>query len=370
MKKKLGLLTLLGAASGQAVAQSNVTLYGLVDTNIEYVSNFSAIPPTQQGFPGPSRNRFAMASGGLSGSRWGLRGTEDLGDGMKSLFVLESGFSSDDGRMQQGGRLFGRQAYVGLQRNGIGTVTFGRQYTSIFNALSDFSPTKYGSQYEPLGLQLGLNYRSDNVVKYVGSFGGLTANAYWSFGNGAAGAGEVAGQFRRDTGYGGALSYAEGSFGATAVYDQYNPTLSATTGATGSFRKFAVAASYEAGPAKIMGGYRWGLNKSATDAILLRDDYYWVGINYKAASALTLTLGYYYDDVKNLAGTKVKNPWQLSFIADYAFSKRTDIYLTTAYARHSGLNFDTSAINFANGYYLAAGKNSMTGVAIGLRHRF
>ena len=69
MKKKLGLLTLLGAASGQAAAQSNVTLYGLLDTNIEYANNFSAIPPTQRGFPGPSRNRFGMASGGLSGDR-------------------------------------------------------------------------------------------------------------------------------------------------------------------------------------------------------------------------------------------------------------------------------------------------------------
>ncbi len=371
MRKAIFLTAVLGTASAQTMAQSNVILYGVIDTNIEYVNHYSAIAPTQPGFPGPSSNKFSMGSGGLSGSRWGLRGTEDLGSGMKALFVLESGFSSDDGKSQQGGRLFGRQGYVGLQGNGVGTVTFGRQYTTIFNALSEFSPTRFGLQYEPIGLQVGLNYRSDNVVKYVGTFGGVTANAYWSFGNGTAGTGEVPGQFRRDTGNGAALSYQGGPFGATVAYDQYNPTLSATTGATGAFKKVAVAGSYTTGPVKVMGGYRWGQNKGAADATLLRDNYYWIGTNYQATSALELTIAYYYDDVKNLAGnTNIKNPWQVSFVADYTLSKRTDVYLTTAYTKNAGLNFDTSAINFANGYFLAAGKNSMIGVALGLRHRF
>jgi predicted porin len=89
-----------------------------------------------------------------------------------------------------------------------------------------------------------------------------------------------------------------------------------------------------------MGGYRWGLNKGTTDATLLRDNYYWIGANYQATAALGLTLAYYYDDIRNVAGFNVKNPWQVTFIADYAFSKRTDVYLTTAYSKNSGLNFD------------------------------
>src|SRR4029453_18679025 len=162
----------------------SVTLYGVVDTNIEYVNHYSAIKPTQAGFPGPSNNRFAILGGGSSGSRWGLRGTEELGGGMAALFVLESGFNSDDGTLQQN-RIFGRQAFVGLQKAGIGTVTFGRQYTSLFNALSEFSPTRFGVQYEPAGAQVGFNYRSDNTIKYIGTFGGLGAKAYWSLGEGA-----------------------------------------------------------------------------------------------------------------------------------------------------------------------------------------
>ena len=64
------------------------------------------------------------------------------------------------------------------------------------------------------------------------------------------------------------------------------------------------------------------------------------------------------------------NPWQISFVADYNFSKRTDVYLTMAYAKNSGLNFDTSAVSFANGYYLQQGANSQVGVALGIRHKF
>ncbi|MBY4899328.1 porin [Cupriavidus sp. AU9028] len=369
MKKSLLALAALGALAGTAHAQSSITLYGVVDVNIEYVNNVSPSLPTQPGFPGPGENKFGVTSGGLSGSRWGLRGTEDLGGGLKALFVLENGFGVDDGRQQQGGRLFGRQAYVGLESSSIGRFTFGRQYTTMFDAFANFSPTGYATQYEPIVAQLGLNFRSDNTAKYTAKFGGVTAIAHWSFGNGVAGGGEVPGQFRRDTGYGAALAYAAGPFGATIAYDQYNPTLTAG-GDTGTFRKVGAAASYAFGPAKVMGGYRWGQNKNAADSTILRDDYYWAGLNYQATGALGLTLAYYYADVKNLAGTNVSNPWQVSFVADYNLSKRTDIYLTTAYTKHAGLNFDTSAISFANGYYLGAGENSMLGVAVGIRHRF
>ncbi|MCY1283118.1 Outer membrane porin protein [compost metagenome] len=372
MKKSLLALAALGAFAGTAQAQSSVTLYGVVDANLEYVSNMSSVTPSAANglSVGPAENLFRMSSGGLSGSRWGLRGVEDLGSGLKALFVLESGFGLDNGGLQQGGRLFGRQAYVGLESTQAGRFTFGRQYTSLFDMMANFSPAGYATQYEPVVAQLGLNFRSDNTAKYTGKFGPVTAVAHWSFGNGVAGGGEVPGQFRRDTGYGAGLSYATGPFGISAAYDQYNPTLSAATGAVGAFKKAAVAASYAFGPAKIMGGYRWGQSKSATDATILRDDYYWIGGNYQVTPALGLTLSYYYDDVKNLAGANIKNPWQVSFIADYNLSKRTDVYLTTAFSKNAGLNFDTSAISFANGYFLGTGEDKMVGVAVGIRHKF
>ncbi|WP_432262226.1 porin [Cupriavidus sp. TMH.W2] len=365
--EKLMLPAALGMLAG--TAQADVTLYGVADANIEYVNHLSATLPTQAGFPGPGHSRVALSSGGLSGSRWGLRGTEDLGDSLKAVFVLESGFGIDDGRLTQSGRVFGRQAFVGLQSERAGRLTFGRQYTSIFDALSNFSPSGYSTQYEPIAAQLGLDFRSDNNVKYTGTFGGVTAIGNYSFGNGVFGAGEVAGQSRRDTGFGAGLNYFAGGFGAALAFNRYNPTL-ATGGAVGNFRKAGAALSYRNGPVKLMGGYRWGLNKSADGATIVRDDYYWAGINYRATASLDLTLAYYYDDVKALAGSNVKNPWQVSFIADYSLSKRTDVYLTTAYVQHAGINFDTSAVSFANGYFLGSGHRSMTAVAVGMRHRF
>ncbi|CAG2158165.1 porin [Cupriavidus numazuensis] len=352
-------------------AQTSVVLYGAIDNNIEYVSNLGTqAPSAANGFnAGPGGNAVRLTSGALSGSRFGLRGTEDLGSGMKALFVLENGFGSDDGKLQQGGRIFGRQAYLGLDHASFGRVTFGRQYSTMFSALANFSPTAYASQYEPLVAQLGLDARSDNTVKYSGTFGPVGAIAHWSFGTGVTGNGEVPGQFRRDTGYGTGLTYASGPVGAAVVYSQFNPTLNAA-GATGTFKKAAVAASYAVGNAKIMGGYRWGQNKAPDSSLLLRDDYYWAGLVYQLSAPLALTVAYYYDDVKKLAGTNIKNPWQVLFVADYSLSKRTDLYLSTAYVRNSGLNFDTSAISFANGYFLGAGKDNMVGVALGIRHIF
>ncbi|MEE2976108.1 MAG: porin [Pseudomonadota bacterium] len=351
------------------LSYADVTLYGVTDVNIEYVNHLSGVLPTQAGFPGPGKSRIGLTSGGLAGSRWGVRGTEDLGGGLKSIFVLESGFELDTGVASQSGRMFGRQAFVGLEDERAGQLTFGRQYTAAFDAFSNFSPSRYSTQYEPIAVLLGLDFRSDNVVKYTGRFGSFSAIANWSFGNGVTGGGEVPGQFQRDTGYGLGMNYFAGNVGLALAFDRFNPTLNAA-GGTGNFRKAGIAGSYQAGPVKLMGGYRWGLNKAANGATLVQDHYYWAGANVSATQRLDLTFAFYFDDVRRLGTANVKNPWQVAVIADYSFSKRTDIYLTTAYVRHAGINFDTSAVNFANGYYLGARRDSMTAVAVGIRHRF
>ncbi len=321
MKKSLIALATLGAFAGAAQAQSSVTLYGVVDANIEYVNHVGAVPVAANNFNhGPAHSVARLDAGGLSGSRWGLRGTEDLGGGLKAVFTLESGFSSDSGNLQQSGRLFGRQSFVGLESDSVGRLTFGRQYTSMFEALANFSPTSYSTQYEPVVLQQGPNYREDNTVKYTGKFGPITAAAHWSFGVGVAlpatvgvatpigGNGEVPGAFRRDTGYGAAVAYGAGPFGAALVYDQWNPTIGTGNGA---IKKASAAASYAFGPAKIMGGYRWGQQKNAADVLIQRDDFYWIGANYQVTPAVGLTLEYNYDNIKSLFGdTHVANPWQ------------------------------------------------------------
>ncbi|MBP0619441.1 porin [Cupriavidus consociatus] len=376
------------ACSGSALAQSStVTLYGVVDINVEYANHVGAVPVAGNQFNrGPANDVYRMNSGGISGSRWGMRGTEDLGGGLKGLFVLESGFNLDTGTMQQSNRLFGRQAFVGLQKAGIGQISLGRQYTSMFEALANFSPAAYATQYEPVVLQSGPNFRADNTVKYTGQFGPVTALAHWSFGTGLAlpatvgiatpigGNGEVPGQFRRDTAWGAAVAYQGGPFGVTFGYDQWNPTIGTSNG---EVKKAVVGASYSYGPAKIMGGYRWGQNKNAADVVIQRDDFYWIGGTYQVTPAIGLTLEYAYDNVKTLYGdTHVPNPWQVAFIANYAFSKRTDVYLTTAYAKNAGLMLESLATAYANSlslgnsYALANGQSNMFGAAVGIRHKF
>lgn len=379
MKQKSLIIGALLGCAVPAWAQSGVILYGVIDTNIEYVSNVSSVPPGSPGFPGKAGNKFAISSGGLAGTRWGLRGEEDIGGGNKALFVLESGYGSDDGSTQQGGRLFGRQAFVGLESKALGSVTLGRQYTSMFDALANFSPTAFATQYEPVIAMTGLNFRSDNTAKYTGVLGPITLSAHWSFGNGVFGNGEVPGQFSRDSGYGTGIYYLSDRFGLGVGYDVYHPSMTAFGDpGVGRTQKAAVAASYSFGQTvKLMGGYRWGKNNyNINSATFLRDDLYWIGVNYQATPAVTLTAAWYYDDVKRIqlsssgAATNPANPWQVSFIADYNFSKRTDVYLTTAFAKNSGLNFDTSTIGFANGYFPGASKNNMVGVALGIRHKF
>ncbi len=384
--QRIALAALL-TCTGSAFAQSSVTLYGVADINVEFANHVGSVPTAANGFnPGPSNDVYRMNSGGMAGSRWGLRGTEDLGGGLKGVFVLESGISLDNGTLQQSGRLFGRQAFIGLNKAGIGQISLGRQYTSMFEALANFSPTAYATQYEPVVLQSGANFREDNTIKYTGQFGPVTALAHWSFGTGLAlpasvgiptpigGNGEVPGSFRRDTAYGAAVAWSGGPLGLTAGYDQWNPTIGASSG---TMKKAVIGASYAINNAiKIMGGYRWGQNKNASGTLIQRDDFYWIGANYQVTPAVGLTLEYNYDNMKSLFGTNVPNPWQVAFVANYAFSKRTDVYLSTAYAKNAGLMLESlgtvyaNSLSLGNSYALANGQSNMLGVALGIRHKF
>ncbi|AQV94045.1 porin [Cupriavidus necator] len=368
--------TLAILLSGAACAQTSVTLYGVMDMNIEYVNNMSSTGATVPA--GQAAHRVAMLSGGVGGSRWGLRGVEDLGRGLQAVFVLESGFTADDGKLANSGRLFGRQAFVGLDSD-YGKLTFGRQYTSIFDVFANFQAAAYQPQYEPVVAFVGRFFREDNTVKYTGKFGPVSAVAHWSFGvdtASAATAGEVPGNFRSGSAWGGAASYVAGPFGLALGYDEVRPPAVAGA-APGKNQKASAAVKYSANDFQLMAGYRWGRNQNAADAQTLRDNYYWIGGTYTFTPALESTLAYYYDDVKQVTNPvngaflgNIKNPWQVLFVTKYALSKRTSFYLSTAYSKNASLNFDTSVGGLGTGYYLGAGKNSQFGAALGFRHLF
>jgi general bacterial porin, GBP family len=115
-----------GIFSTSAFAQSSVTLYGIIDSAIEY-ANVGA------------GNAAKMDSGVLNGSRWGIKGSEDLGGGLQAIFVIENGFNMNNGTLGNGGLLFGRQSWVGFHSDTLGQLSFGRHYSVLHTFLSYYT---------------------------------------------------------------------------------------------------------------------------------------------------------------------------------------------------------------------------------------
>ncbi|PKO55512.1 MAG: porin, partial [Betaproteobacteria bacterium HGW-Betaproteobacteria-21] len=142
MQKKLIALAVAGLMSAPVFAQSNVTIYGIVDMGYKNLGNNvnSAVG-----------NRSAIDSGQYSGSRLGFRGTEDLGNGLKASFVLETGINVDNGGFNQGNTAFARQSFVALS-GGFGTVALGRQYTPQHILMSAVDPFGNGTSGEVVNI--------------------------------------------------------------------------------------------------------------------------------------------------------------------------------------------------------------------------
>jgi predicted porin len=219
-----------------------------------------------------------------------MRGAEDLGGGNKVVFALESGFGLNSGTMQQGGRLFGRQAWVGLEGQGQ-RLTLGRQYTSLFDMLANFSPTSYAGQYEPVIGLLGPSLREDNMVKYRGLFGPLTAEAHWAFGGqpGAA-AGSSA--------YGAGMDYTFGPLELAAAYDELHGPRTAS--GYGVARKVFAGARYGISDRTVLlGGFRYGRNDMPAVGQITRDNLWWFGVRQDVTDKISLIGALYYDNIKH-----------------------------------------------------------------------
>ncbi len=387
---RAGFVVLAASAAPQVHAQAptSVTLYGVVDAGIEYVNRVASGTGTA-----PIGSRFGMPSnGGLSASRWGLRGSEDLGGGWRAFFNLENGFGSDTGQLATANNIFSRAALVGLA-NHYGKLSLGRQVTSLTEAMVNFAPLRFSTLYEPGVWWLGINYRENNMVKYSGEFGGVQAVAHYSFGAGLStagvgtpvlydsGNGEVPGHGKDNTAYGASLMWSGGAFAAGLGYDQWNPAP--TPGNAGKVRKVGAAASYTTGPFKFTGGYRWNKADFSTGANLIRDDYWFAGVNYRVVPSVNLLLAYFYSDIKSQrVGTAAApstatsnainppNPQEVAFIVDYDFSKRTDLYLSIAWTHNGSLVNDGAFTGYKFGYPQAPGQKNMVGVTTGIRHVF
>ncbi|WP_420106451.1 porin [Herbaspirillum huttiense] len=375
MKKSSMLLLAAGLTTGGAAfAQSSVTIYGIVDTSIHYLNNANA----------NGNSNVRMDNGAIANSRLGFKGSEDLGGGLKAMFQLENGFSSDTGAMLQGGSLFGRQSWVGLQGS-YGKVRVGRQNTPLFDLLADhFDPLTVGNYASNSWLPAAASLvRSPNMLRYDGEFGPVAASASWAFG-------EKAGSIRTGSQFSSALRYTAGPLSLGGGYQQ-------TVDATNSSFKDTVwnlSASYDFGPAKIFGGWfnikdrtgttgafmaadsdvgtssQWTVasKSAATPGNQRKDNGFFLGSSYKATSALTLTGAFYYDRSKNVSYVSTGDVgdgkrYAVVGWADYALSKRTQLYTTVDYNKAK----DAAVYELTSS---PSGKTSVTTVGVGIRHIF
>lgn len=368
MKLKLFAIAAGLLASAGACAQSSVTLYGIVDAGVEYLNK---VPDAV----GKSSNLLALQSGNQAGSRWGLRGVEDLGGGLRGVFTLESGFTIDDGKMAQGNRLFGRAAYVGLQ-NQWGQLTVGRHTAPFWDFAGAFDPMSNAGRYA-IGAQdpFMLGQRADNSAKYIGTFGGLTVTGLYSFNYNNQ---EIPGNFTNGREYSLMTVYAAGPLSVGAVYDQTNQSSASALTTNQLFRRAAIAGTYALGRAKLYGGYRYaraynGASLPGTaGATNTYSNLAWAGLGYQLTPAFTLTGAAYY---QNLRYAQVGNPWQFVATADYVLSKRTDLYASMSYALNSnpksalGVNGFNDALGATSIERVVPGANQF-GLVVGIRHKF
>jgi GBP family porin len=376
---------LTGVFASAAHAQSSVTLYGLIDAGITYTNN----NVTAAG--GPGHSNFKATSGSVNGSRWGLRGAEDLGGGLKAIFTLENGFSIMNGTNGQGGREFGRQAFVGLSSNQFGAVTLGRQYDSVVDFVGPLALT--GTQYG--GTQFAHPFDNDNLdntfrvsnsVKYTSAnYAGFKLGAMYGFSN-------EAGGFSDNRAYSVGASYNYGPLNVAGAYMQLNNVGSVTNnlnGAVGSDttpfvagrqRIFGGGLNYAFGPATVgfvftqtMLDNAQTLTNAATNAgnINLGDSHvrftnYEVNGRYNLTPALSIAGAYTYTDSR-IAGEKPKFH-QFSLQTAYALSKRTDVYLQGEY-QHMIDKDDLPIGATINGVGMSSTSNQVS-ATVGVRHRF
>ena len=354
MNKKLVALALSAAAAGMASAQTaNVTLYGIVDTYIasERLGSAGAVA---------SKSSTVMGTGGLSGGRWGLRGSESLGGGLNAIFTLENGFTTDTGALGQGNLLFGRRAFVGLN-GGFGTVTVGRDYSPNFFVACNSDDTFGGcltsfTAVANMGQFFANTLRQNNQVKYsTPSFGGLTVSGAWALG-------EVVGSTSAGRTIGGNVEYKNGPiYVGVGFSDQKNG--SATTPVTGSDKQFIVGATYNFGVA--YAGVTYIENKTAA------------GVKTKPlAASVTVPFGAARVGLQLAQAKRDGGAKQTSFavLGEYDLSKRTEAYAIFSQCKNKGLacvaDGSGTGGNSVSGFTAAALNQSASVFGLGLKHKF
>jgi predicted porin len=347
MKKQLIAAAVLSTFAGVAAAQSSVTLYGVADVGIS--SSKAANNATRL---------TEMSASNQAGNRWGLRGTEDLGGGLKVNFTLESGFSLDTGNSAQGGRLFGRQAWVGIE-GGMGQVRFGRQDLESSTVLAGFDSFGQSFGYAGSGsVILSAGPRLDNAITLrTANLNGFTAGLQYSF---RADGAEVPGSSNNPHVTSLALRYGAGPFAVGLTYDQVN---NPAPGAANQ-KHTSLGATYNFGPAQVYGLYAsqrdvfaMTVTNSALGAYLADSgdsNAYTLGVAVPLGATRLFAQYARFND-KDAANQDFR---VISVGATYDLSKRTNFYVSYADSSASGAAATVTDVREQNR------------LNIGLRHRF
>lgn len=372
------LAGLLPAAFAQAPAtpaapSSTVTIYGLIDTGVEFIDKVGAAGNTLTRMP---TNTSAVPS------RLGFRGQEALGDGLSAVFTLEMGLLVDSGTLGQGGRSFGRQSFVGLS-GPWGSVTVGRQYSMLFWSLLEadlIGPGVYGmgsfDAYVP-------NARFDNTAAWRGRFGGVTLGATYSLGRDVVNAGpspagtNCPGESSTDRQACRAWSvlakYDAATWGAAAALDRQHgrtpasaadPVFGGLTSSGRSDTRLSVNGYVKLGSATRIGG---GLLQRDNDGnpAAKKNRLWYLGVTTPLADVVTLDAALL---TQRYSGSSDRNATLLAARVNYQFSKRTAAYVQAARMANNRLSA-LSVSGGAPGSAPAAGVDQ-NGVSVGLRHAF
>lgn len=350
MNKRILVLAALYAAGGSAA--SELAVYGVMDVGISHDRG------------GSNGDATRVTSGMATQSRWGFKGSEDLGDGLSAFFVLEGGIHADTGIPTQNGTLFGRTSIVGL-RGKAGAVSIGVQDTPLFTTLNTvIDPLRNGigrsnNLMPPGGFRAG-----NSILVRSSQWHGISADAMLV-------AGEAVGNSAIGRQFGGSIGYGNGPLTVRLAL-HHRSNVSVTAPDAGAARNWLLGANIDLQLAKVYAGYgvNRGLNSSPLNSAgapfggvapvpssASNDAFLGVSVPRGAWTYIATVVH------KNDRTRFDQDALQTALYAAYAFSKRTDVY-----AAHV-------LIHNSNGAGYTAGNSEEAGtgnrqLALGLRHRF
>ena len=349
MKKSLIALAAV-AVSGAAMAQSSVTLFGIVDTGFGYVDNAVG-----------SDNKYGLTNSGNATSRIGFRGVEDLGGGLKAGFWLEGEIFADDGGS---GLNFKRRSTVSLQ-GGFGEVRLGRDQVAGYNKTSSydlFGQTGIGQFYgwtnwTGSSTADAAGVRNDNLISYYSpDFSGFKAGFSYGFD-------EKTGSDKSGRYVGGVVSYDNGPLSVALSYDQRK--LAYAAGVTGDKDTLTVGASYDFGAAKLSGIAQQAKYEYSVGGGDDKYNSYAVGVSAPVGAAGVVKAQYALYDQKAIDS----KAHQISLGYVHSLSKRTAVYGTVSYLKNkdnSNMGLSAKSLNTSGP---GVGENQ-TGLQVGIRHAF